>query len=292
MLAKAEATDYAEEAEALSAKAQELMARHSIDEALLDSAAAPGGQAGGPPRSASASRAPTSRPRRCCSTRWRPPTAARPSGPPTSASPPSSASRPTWRRPRCSTPRCCSRPPPRCTARATTTIGLSSSRDRTALPGNEAEPPRPAAAPAAPGTSARPSSSPTPTASATGSGRPPRLPRPPPPPSPPKRPLASSRSSPPVNSPWNRPPAPSSPTPPRSACAAYATRTAGIRAERQRTGHDWARGAGPGRDEPAAVTHARVAPATSAASSNPCYAPATPVTSAGLVTPATRAPEP
>ncbi|MFF8784070.1 DUF2786 domain-containing protein [Streptomyces sp. NPDC015125] len=48
LLAKAEATDYAEEAEALSAKAQELMARHSIDEALLDSAAAPGGQTGGP----------------------------------------------------------------------------------------------------------------------------------------------------------------------------------------------------------------------------------------------------
>ncbi|WP_234440571.1 DUF2786 domain-containing protein [Streptomyces rimosus] len=36
LLAKAEATDYPEEAEALSAKAQELMARHSIDEALLD----------------------------------------------------------------------------------------------------------------------------------------------------------------------------------------------------------------------------------------------------------------
>ncbi|GCD35250.1 hypothetical protein OEIGOIKO_02993 [Streptomyces chrestomyceticus JCM 4735] len=36
LLAKAEATDYPDEAEALSAKAQELMARHSIDEALLD----------------------------------------------------------------------------------------------------------------------------------------------------------------------------------------------------------------------------------------------------------------
>ncbi|MGW1374920.1 DUF2786 domain-containing protein [Streptomyces sp. NPDC002446] len=49
LLAKAEATDYAEEAEALSAKAQELMARHSIDEALLDSAdGSPGGPAGGP----------------------------------------------------------------------------------------------------------------------------------------------------------------------------------------------------------------------------------------------------
>lgn len=35
LLAKAEGTDFPEEAEALSAKAQELMARHSIDEALL-----------------------------------------------------------------------------------------------------------------------------------------------------------------------------------------------------------------------------------------------------------------
>ncbi|GGZ85511.1 DUF2786 domain-containing protein [Streptomyces echinoruber] len=35
LLAKAEATGYPEEAEALTAKAQELMARHSIDEALL-----------------------------------------------------------------------------------------------------------------------------------------------------------------------------------------------------------------------------------------------------------------
>lgn len=35
LLAKAERTDFPEEAEALSAKAQELMARHSIDEALL-----------------------------------------------------------------------------------------------------------------------------------------------------------------------------------------------------------------------------------------------------------------
>ncbi|WP_434099981.1 DUF2786 domain-containing protein [Streptomyces lydicus] len=45
LLAKAEATDFPEEAEALSAKAQELMARHSIDEALLDGAA---GSANGP----------------------------------------------------------------------------------------------------------------------------------------------------------------------------------------------------------------------------------------------------
>ncbi|MEU8031112.1 DUF2786 domain-containing protein [Streptomyces sp. NPDC049099] len=35
LLAKAEATGYPQEAEALSAKAQELMARHSVDEALL-----------------------------------------------------------------------------------------------------------------------------------------------------------------------------------------------------------------------------------------------------------------
>ncbi|MFG3092559.1 DUF2786 domain-containing protein [Streptomyces antibioticus] len=38
LLAKAEATGYPEEAEALTAKAQELMARHSVDEALLDAA--------------------------------------------------------------------------------------------------------------------------------------------------------------------------------------------------------------------------------------------------------------
>ncbi|MFF2849793.1 DUF2786 domain-containing protein [Streptomyces sp. NPDC058001] len=37
LLAKAEATTFPEEAEALSAKAQELMARHSVDEALLSS---------------------------------------------------------------------------------------------------------------------------------------------------------------------------------------------------------------------------------------------------------------
>ncbi|MFS4093413.1 DUF2786 domain-containing protein [Streptomyces sp. AF1A] len=39
LLAKAEATGYPEEAEALSTKAQELMARHSVDEALLAAAA-------------------------------------------------------------------------------------------------------------------------------------------------------------------------------------------------------------------------------------------------------------
>ncbi|WP_329336442.1 DUF2786 domain-containing protein [Streptomyces sp. NBC_00663] len=39
LLAKAEATGYPDEAEALTAKAQELMARHSVDEALLDAQA-------------------------------------------------------------------------------------------------------------------------------------------------------------------------------------------------------------------------------------------------------------
>ncbi|MCC3772120.1 DUF2786 domain-containing protein, partial [Streptomyces sp. UNOC14_S4] len=46
LLAKAESTQFAEEAEALSAKAQELMARHSLDEALL--AAHATGPADGP----------------------------------------------------------------------------------------------------------------------------------------------------------------------------------------------------------------------------------------------------
>jgi hypothetical protein len=52
LLAKAEATGFPEEAEALTTKAQELMARHSIDEALLASAGGAGGgrgtAAGGP----------------------------------------------------------------------------------------------------------------------------------------------------------------------------------------------------------------------------------------------------
>lgn len=46
LLAKAEATGFPEEAEALSAKAQELMARHSVDEALL-AAGAPAADAPG-----------------------------------------------------------------------------------------------------------------------------------------------------------------------------------------------------------------------------------------------------
>lgn len=48
LLAKAESTEFPEEAEALSAKAQELMTRHSIDHALL-AAARPSGDAGPTP---------------------------------------------------------------------------------------------------------------------------------------------------------------------------------------------------------------------------------------------------
>jgi hypothetical protein len=45
LLAKAESTTFPDEAEALTAKAQELMARHAIDAAVLDA-----GRAGGPPQ--------------------------------------------------------------------------------------------------------------------------------------------------------------------------------------------------------------------------------------------------
>lgn len=46
LLAKAESTEFAEEAEALTSRAQELMARHSIDDALLAAAAERSGRAG------------------------------------------------------------------------------------------------------------------------------------------------------------------------------------------------------------------------------------------------------
>jgi hypothetical protein len=42
LLAKAEATEFPEEAEALTAKAQELMTRHAVDAALLDAGSGPG----------------------------------------------------------------------------------------------------------------------------------------------------------------------------------------------------------------------------------------------------------
>jgi len=46
LLAKAESTEFPEEAEALTSRAQELMARHSIDDALLAAAAESSGRAG------------------------------------------------------------------------------------------------------------------------------------------------------------------------------------------------------------------------------------------------------
>ncbi|CAA9241355.1 MAG: FIG01122031: hypothetical protein [uncultured Blastococcus sp.] len=46
LLAKAESTEFAEEAEALTAKAQELMTRHAVDAALLDAGRRPGGDVG------------------------------------------------------------------------------------------------------------------------------------------------------------------------------------------------------------------------------------------------------
>ena len=54
LLAKAEATGFPEEAEALSAKAQELMARHSIDEALIAARDHAGGTAPAQVRKAAA----------------------------------------------------------------------------------------------------------------------------------------------------------------------------------------------------------------------------------------------
>ncbi|GLZ08039.1 hypothetical protein Acsp03_55050 [Actinomadura sp. NBRC 104412] len=47
LLAKAESTEFPEEAEALSARAQELMARHSIDHALLDAESGTGSEPAG-----------------------------------------------------------------------------------------------------------------------------------------------------------------------------------------------------------------------------------------------------
>ena len=46
LLAKAESTEFADEAEALTAKAQELMTRHAVDAALLDAGRAPAGDVG------------------------------------------------------------------------------------------------------------------------------------------------------------------------------------------------------------------------------------------------------
>lgn len=111
LLAKAEATGYPSEAEALTAKAQELMARHSVDEAHLSA-----GRAAERTRRARAGSRwtrPTRRPRRSCWTPSRGPTAARPCGTRSWPSPPWSATRRTSNQPNCSTPHCWCRRPPR-----------------------------------------------------------------------------------------------------------------------------------------------------------------------------------
>ena len=64
LLAKAESTEFPEEAGALTSRAQQLMARYSIDHALL--AAQTGSRGEKPPDAAFPSTTPTSRPRRCC----------------------------------------------------------------------------------------------------------------------------------------------------------------------------------------------------------------------------------
>ena len=78
LLAKAESTEYAEEAEALSARAQELMAKYSIDHALL---AARAGHTEHRPGGGWPWTTPTRRRRRRCCRPWRRPTAAASSGP-------------------------------------------------------------------------------------------------------------------------------------------------------------------------------------------------------------------
>ena len=100
LLAKAESTEFPEEAEALTAKAQELMARHSIDEALL----AARSSAAGPCRRVcvSALTIPMSRARPCCYRRSPRRMGVGPYGARSSASAPSSGSRPISRRSNCS----------------------------------------------------------------------------------------------------------------------------------------------------------------------------------------------
>lgn len=77
LLAKAESTEFPQEAEALTARAQEMMARHSIDLALLE-------QDPEEPEAAAARRLPVDSPTtstgRYCSTRSPRPTTAGPCG--------------------------------------------------------------------------------------------------------------------------------------------------------------------------------------------------------------------
>ena len=77
LLAKAEATEYAEEAEALSARAQELMAKYSIDQALL---AAEAGRKDAPAGRRIAVDNPYEAPKTTLLQAWRRPTAAASSG--------------------------------------------------------------------------------------------------------------------------------------------------------------------------------------------------------------------
>ena len=112
LLAKAESTTFEAEAETFTAGAQSLMARHSIDAAVLAAADAAQQRVTRRPRVAgSASTTPTTVPRRCCSTPSRRPTGAGWCGAASSASARSSASSPTSRASRCSSPRSSCRPP-------------------------------------------------------------------------------------------------------------------------------------------------------------------------------------
>ena len=92
LLAKAESTEFPEEAEALTAKAQELMTRHAVDAALLDAGPSPPADGGRRPGGCT-SRTRTSAPRCSCSPRSPTPTTCGWSGTRPSGSPTSSASR-------------------------------------------------------------------------------------------------------------------------------------------------------------------------------------------------------
>ena len=75
LLAKAESTEFPEEAEALSAQAQELLAARSIDDAMLAAETGPGqvaaaGRVAAAPAGGFSSTAPMRWPRRTCSTPW------------------------------------------------------------------------------------------------------------------------------------------------------------------------------------------------------------------------------
>ena len=103
LLAKAEATEFAAEAETFTAKAQDLMTRHAIDEALLRASGDGPIDIRGP---ACTSTTRTRGRRSPCSTRWPGPTGAAPCGTSRSGWSPCSAPRSTSTRSRCCSPRC------------------------------------------------------------------------------------------------------------------------------------------------------------------------------------------